>query len=377
LYRKAIDKAWKRSGLAEFPPSWEKDGQNWGNTEILWPTALFERDDPRVAALSEHVRTVFYGGFIEGAIQWHGMPTPAIHPYMGLYTTMSDLGRGMHENVVEDFYWYLLHTTAANAFPEGVFHQYREAWNGTIPHVTGACNYAILLRHMIVHEMGDELHLLSAVPDWWLGEGKEIRIQRAPTHFGEVNLVIRGKKNGVEVKFDPPKRNPPKRIVLTLPQSRPLIGSLDGVEVVQRDAQKKRWDFPTVVAAYKDLNKKKPYYSLTTGKPATCSSVLPTAVNAPVAYVGYPPYSFYAASLANDGHAEDTERYWATSLQHYPGPAWWQVDLEKPTAVGRVVVVGYFGDARSYGFTVETSLDAEKWDMVADRRDNKWISTPK
>ena len=68
LYRKAIDKAWKRTGLAEFPASWEKDGQNWGNTEILWPTALFERDDPRVAALSEHVRKGFYGGFIEGTV---------------------------------------------------------------------------------------------------------------------------------------------------------------------------------------------------------------------------------------------------------------------------------------------------------------------
>ena len=102
---------------------------------------------------------------------------------------------------------------------------------------------------------------------------------------------------------------------------------------------------------------------------------MPTAAKAPVAFVGYPPHGFYMASLANDGYAEDTERYWATSVQQYPGPAWWQVDLERPTAVGRVVVVGHFGDARSYGFTVETSVDGKEWDMVADKRDNKELST--
>ena len=257
LYRKAIDTAWKKTGLAHFPPSWEKGGTHWGNTETLWPTELFPRDDPRVGALVKHVREDFGGGFIEGIIQWRGQ-RGVIHPYMGTYTTMTDMIRGRHEQVVEDFYWYLLHSTAAHAFPEGIYYKKREAWSNTIPHVLGAGNYAIMLRHMLVHEMGDELHLLKAVPDWWLGQGKEIRVERAPTHFGEVNLVIRGKKNGVEVKFDPPKRNPPKKIVVFLPKSRPLIGSLDGVKVIQRGDQKKRWDFPTVVAAYKDLSKKKP-----------------------------------------------------------------------------------------------------------------------
>ncbi len=62
----------------------------------------------------------------------------AIHPYMGAYTTMTDLVRGQHEQVVEDFYWYLLHSTAAHAFPEGIYYKKRTAWCDTIPHVTGA-----------------------------------------------------------------------------------------------------------------------------------------------------------------------------------------------------------------------------------------------
>lgn len=249
-YRKAIDAAWKRLGMAHFPPSWEKAGTHWGNTETLWPTQLFAIDDPRVAALVEEVRRRHGGGYVEGTIRWLGCPD-AIHPYMGAYTTMADLVRGRDEQVAEDFYWYLLHATAANAFPEGILFKTRTAWGDTIPHVTGASNYALMLRHMLVHEAGDELHLLPAVPDWWLDDGQQIRCERLPTHFGPMSLVVRGTRQGVEVAMDPPRRNPPKRIVLHLPRSRPLAVTISGVQVVLRPDQQKRWDFPAVLSAYR------------------------------------------------------------------------------------------------------------------------------
>ena len=42
-----------------------------------------------------------------------------------------------------------------------------------------------------------------------------------------------------------------------------------------------------------------------------------------------------------------------------------------------MVVVGYYGDVRHYGFTVETSADGKTWDMAADRRENKKPATAK
>jgi hypothetical protein len=98
--------------------------------------------------------------------------------------------------------------------------------------------------------------------------------------------------------------------------------------------------------------------SLTTDKPVTCSHSLTP----------------YPAHLANDGWSRDTNSYWATDV-NVNKEAWWQVDLEQPTTIGRVVVVFYYGDRRFYGFTVEASLDGKQWDMVADRRENREPST--
>jgi hypothetical protein len=251
-YRAAIEAAWKRTGLAYFPPSWETAGTHWGNTETLWPTRLFEASDSRVAASAAFLEKEFTGGYVEGTIRWkaQGMED-AIHPYMGAYTVMNSLVRGDAEKVVEGFYWYLLHSTAANAFPEGIYFKRRFAWSDTMPHVTGAANYAVMLRHMLVHEDGDDLHLLSAVPDWWLADGQEIRIERLPTHFGPLNLVIRGTAVGVHVALTGPTREAPRRILLHLPPSRPLLDKLPAVTVVPRPEQKVRWDFPAVVEKYR------------------------------------------------------------------------------------------------------------------------------
>ena len=69
-------------------------------------------------------------------------------------------------------------------------------------------------------------------------------------------------------------------------------------------------------------------------------------------------------SFAVDGSASG--RYWAAS----PAPQWWQVDLEKPTMIGRIQVFPYRDGARYYQYTVEVSLDGERWTRVADMSGN-------
>jgi len=255
-YRGSIDAAMIKTGLKHFPPSWEGDGTHWGNTETLWPTPVFPKTDPRVSELVRYLREDFGGGYVEGTIRWMGYPD-VIHPYMGAYTTMADLILGHDEKVVEDFYWYLLHSTAAHTFPEGIFYKQQFAWGQTIPHVTGACNYAIILRHMLVHEEEGELHLLKSIPDWWLDQGKQIRIERLPTWYGNLSLIITGTATGVNVQFEGPDREKPDRIILHLPENRPLTSPVPGISVETRKPQAVRWDFDKVVKDYTALKAKR------------------------------------------------------------------------------------------------------------------------
>lgn len=256
LYRSAIDAAMKKNGLSHFPPSWELVGTHWGNTETLWPTPIFPKTDPRVSGLIDFLRKDFGGGYVEGTIRWTGLKD-VIHPYMGAYTTMADLYLGHDDVVVQDFYWYLLHSTAAHAFPEGIFYKQQTAWGNTIPHVTGACNYAIMLRHMLVNEEDKELHLLRAVPDWWLADGQQIRIERLPTWFGNLSLMVTGTAKGVEIKFDGPVREVPQRIVLHLPANRPLVNTVPGITVEIRDPQPVKRDFEKMVELYRTTTGKR------------------------------------------------------------------------------------------------------------------------
>ena len=248
-YRKAIDAALKRTGAPHFPPSWELVGTHWGNTETLWPTELFAATDPRVTALQEEVRNRHGGGFAEGTLRWTGLPN-VIHPYLSSYTTLASLLRGEHDQFVEEYYWYLLHSSASHAFPEGVYFKRRYAWSDTIPHALGAANFAILLRHALIHERGDELHLLWGAPDSWLEPGESITIKKAPTQFGTMSLSVNGTADGVKVNLSAPRGTPPKRIVLHLPQSRKCLSAPKAVTVEYRPDQTKRWDYPSVVALH-------------------------------------------------------------------------------------------------------------------------------
>jgi hypothetical protein len=95
----------------------------------------------------------------------------------------------------------------------------------------------------------------------------------------------------------------------------------------------------------------------------------------------------YPADLANDGFVSNTGSYWATDVNvagdgtvagegKVAPESWWQVDLEEPTELARVVVIFYYGDERTYEFCVETSLDGQTWDLAADYRGNPQRAVP-
>lgn len=69
-----------------------------------------------------------------------------------------------------------------------------------------------------------------------------------------MGLLVQGTKQGVKIDLSLPHRQPPKKIVLHLPRSRPPLEVPAGTELVLRPDQKRRWDFPTVVDQYRRAN---------------------------------------------------------------------------------------------------------------------------
>ncbi|HTL27725.1 MAG TPA: NPCBM/NEW2 domain-containing protein, partial [Tepidisphaeraceae bacterium] len=94
------------------------------------------------------------------------------------------------------------------------------AWNKT--HETGY--FLSQTRFMLVMEHGDSLWLAPSVTSNWMKDGMAVRVKNAPTTFGPVSYEIRSSiaQGTIEATIDPPKRNPPKELVIRLrdPQGR-------------------------------------------------------------------------------------------------------------------------------------------------------------
>jgi len=233
-YRQAIIDAVRRTGLGRFPPSYQPGGTSWDNLSWLHPTVLIDPQDPRVGYTFDHERYGRYG-FVEGTIRWSPWAGPLIHPYMSTFLTNSALVRGEQERAVTDFYWYLLHTTSAHAFCEGLDYVTKLGWGDVIPHLWAAADYIILARNMLIREQGDDLHLLSAIPPSWLEPGKRTAAERAPTQFGEMSMAVSAEAVGLWITLDPPRRNPPGRIILHLPpQFAVRFVTADGRSIVRQ-----------------------------------------------------------------------------------------------------------------------------------------------
>ncbi|MCL6630406.1 MAG: hypothetical protein K6U00_12490, partial [Armatimonadetes bacterium] len=73
-------------------------------------------------------------------------------------------------------------------------------------------------RYLLLMEKNDALVLCPGTPRKWLEHGKEIKVEGAPTYFGPTSYrVVSDVDNGhIHVELQPPRRNLPARIVVTL-----------------------------------------------------------------------------------------------------------------------------------------------------------------
>jgi hypothetical protein len=93
----------------------------------------------------------------------------------------------------------------ACAFSHSVFEpvEHRWGWGQYFgpPSTDGA--WFELFRNMLIRETdADELFLLQATPRGWLENAKMIRIDSAPTYFGDVSLLVESRSDNGQIRCD-------------------------------------------------------------------------------------------------------------------------------------------------------------------------------
>jgi hypothetical protein len=113
------------------------------------------------------------------------------------------------------------------------------------PTCSGDGFFLWLLRSMLVQDYADNngepgaLRLLFATPRRWLEDGKVIRIEHAPTAFGEVSVCVKSrlKRGEVLAEIEAPTRNRPEKMLLRirLPEGWEIISAKSGPHVLKVD----------------------------------------------------------------------------------------------------------------------------------------------
>ncbi|UCD27916.1 MAG: hypothetical protein JSV03_12535, partial [Planctomycetota bacterium] len=82
----------------------------------------------------------------------------------------------------------------------------------------------VWFRHLLVMENGRRLDLLAGVPSSWLAAGKRIKIEKAPTWYGPMNMRVESlaELRQIKIELEGPQRNPPESIRLYLRTPQPF-----------------------------------------------------------------------------------------------------------------------------------------------------------
>lgn len=174
-----------------IPPALDGNngGADWGNLLSLTPEMVLSPSDPRVLATLHATQARYQEGLMAYREPNQGT---YLHHYLTIKNTLTELILGEQEQAIRELYAVLVHTSATHAGFEYSIRPWadRDFMGNMSPHGWFAVEYRNLLRSMMVREQDDTLHILSAISPAWFGEGKQIKVQNAPTAFGNVSFVL-------------------------------------------------------------------------------------------------------------------------------------------------------------------------------------------
>jgi hypothetical protein len=221
---KTLHKVLKATGKY-IPPGLDKPGgQDWGNLMAVYPEEILGPHHPAVTETLKRSKAKYREKIMT---YWN---TRYLHHYLTMKNTETLVVRGDQQEVLDEFYAILAHTSSTQAGFEFSIDPWsnRDFRANLAPHGWFAAKYRNLLRSMLIRERGEVLHLLSVVSPAWAKAGDQVRVKNAPTYFGKVSFSARFNETGMDLELEPQFSRPPSAIAVHIPYFARFTGSTAG-----------------------------------------------------------------------------------------------------------------------------------------------------
>ena len=225
-----------RGGFGEYATD-----QDWENEMLLWPTELVQPGDPLVAGTLKRLRET---KFREGIMTYrNGMH---LHQYITTRAINQFTANGQPQEALTDMYHALLHSGSAYESFENMIRPWtdRDVEFCPPPHVWGCSNSCNTIRNLFVMEQGGrgglepgkrDLMLLNDVSPAWLVDGQPLGIEKAPTSFGLVTVLMTPRNGGADVALKTEFHTQPHELVIRIPYFVKLANFKSNAKEAKRD----------------------------------------------------------------------------------------------------------------------------------------------
>lgn len=185
----------------------------WAFLQSVYPGRVFEPGD----ALMRGTIGMLDANQREGLIYGTGWIADGIWNYAASFYGHAHLWLGHGRKAAATLYAFGNHASPLLCWREEQnVRGEKEHFVGDMPHNWASAEFIRFVRHLLVLERGNELHLFEGLPQRWIQPGAETRLTDIPTSFGPVSLALRMAADGgsAAIELDPPRREAPDAIVI-------------------------------------------------------------------------------------------------------------------------------------------------------------------
>ncbi len=213
----------------------------WAFLQSIFPGRVFKNNDAlmlgTMAMLDAHEK--------EGLIHGTGWLADGIWNYAASFYGHAHLWLGHGRKSAATLYAFANHASPLLCWREE--HNLtgaKEEYCGDMPHNWASAEFIRLIRHSLILERGQELHLLEGLPMTWTQPGRTTRLTQIPTSFGPVSMELTVAPTGKFARLicDPPQRDSVSGIVVHLEN---FDGPVRSVKWANRPVGESSFTIPT------------------------------------------------------------------------------------------------------------------------------------